>query len=153
LRTINTEEVAYFSSTGGKYGTIQDLISAGLLDRRYAGEIDGYSYEVQVQELEKNYSAKATPVGNAGRYSYMSTSDAVVRYGAGPAGTPIGQSVRRSALGNRRLARAIRLAASGFETPTPLWHYRTTRLLFSLSAISSSEPFHERASCSQVTLE
>ena len=49
LRTINTEEVAYFSSTGGKYGTIQDLISAGLLDRRYAGEIDGYSYEVQVR--------------------------------------------------------------------------------------------------------
>jgi hypothetical protein len=50
LRTINTEEVAYFSSTGGKYGTIQDLISAGLLGRRYAGEIDGYSYKVQVQE-------------------------------------------------------------------------------------------------------
>ena len=93
LRTINTEEVAYFS-TGGKYGTIQDLISAGLLDRRYAGEIDGYSYAVQVQEQGKNYSVTATPVGNAGRYSYMSTSDAVVRYGAGPAGTPIGQPVR-----------------------------------------------------------
>ena len=94
LRTINTEEVAYFSSTGGKYGTIQDLISAGLLDRRYAGEIDGYSYEVQVQEQGNNYSATATPVGNAGRYSYMSTSDAVVRYGVGPTGTPIGQPVR-----------------------------------------------------------
>jgi hypothetical protein len=94
LRTINTEEVAYFSSTGGKYGTIQDLISAGLLDRRYVGEIDGYSYAVQVQEQGKNYSVTATPVGNAGRYSYMSTSDAVVRYGSGPTRTPIGQPVR-----------------------------------------------------------
>jgi hypothetical protein len=44
LRTINTQEVTYSSSTSGKYGTIQDLISAGLLDRGYAGEIDGYSY-------------------------------------------------------------------------------------------------------------
>jgi len=50
LRTTNTAEVTYFSSNGGKYGTIQDLISTGLLDRRDAGEIDGYSYEVQVQE-------------------------------------------------------------------------------------------------------
>jgi hypothetical protein len=79
LRTINTEEVTYFSSTGGKYGTIQDLISAGLLAGRYEGEIDGYSYDVQVQERGKNYSATATPVGNTGRYSYMSKSDAVVR--------------------------------------------------------------------------
>jgi hypothetical protein len=93
LRTINTEEVTYLSSTGGKYGTIQDLISAGLLDPRYADEIDGYSYEVQVREQGKNYSATATPVRNAGRYSYMSTSDAVIRYGAGPVGTPIGQPV------------------------------------------------------------
>jgi hypothetical protein len=93
LRTINTEEVTYSSSTGGKYGTIQDLISAGLLDRRYLGEIDGYWYEVQVQEEGKNYLATATPGGNAGRYSYRSTSDAVIRYGTGPTGTPIGQPV------------------------------------------------------------
>jgi hypothetical protein len=94
LRTINTEEVTYSSSTGGKYGTIQELISAGLLDRRYEGEIDGYSFQVQVQEQGKNYSATAIPVGNADRYAYMSTSDTVVRYGGGRTGTAIGQPVR-----------------------------------------------------------
>jgi hypothetical protein len=94
LRTINTEEVAYFSSTGGKYGTIEDLISAGLLDRRFAGEIGGYSFEVHLQGEGKNYLVTATPVGNAGRYSFRSTSDGVIRYGTGPAGTPTGQPVR-----------------------------------------------------------
>jgi hypothetical protein len=94
LRTINTEEVAYFSSTGGKYGTIENLISAGLLDHRFAGEVGGFSFEVHLQKEGKDYLATATPVGNEGRYSFRSTSDGVIRYGTGPAGTPTGQPVR-----------------------------------------------------------
>jgi len=94
LRTINTAEVTYFSTTHGKYGTTQEMISAGLLDRRFAGEIYGYSFEVRVTQGGQNYLISASPVGNVGRYSYTSSADAVIRYGSGPAGTPIGQPVR-----------------------------------------------------------
>lgn len=92
LRVINTAEVTY-ASVGGRYGTIQDMIAAGLLDRRFAGEIDGYSFEVRLLGAT-NYLAIATPVGNVGRYTYSSGPDAVIRYAAGPPGTPIGQPVR-----------------------------------------------------------
>jgi hypothetical protein len=92
LRVINTAEVTY-SSTGGKYGTIQNMMAAGLLDPRFAGEIYGYSFEVRLLG-PTNYLAIASPVGNVGRYVYSSAPDAVIRYSAGPAGTPIGQPVR-----------------------------------------------------------
>jgi hypothetical protein len=51
-------------------------------------------FEVHLQQGGTNYLAIATPTGNAARYSFSSTSDAVVRYAAGPRGTPIGQPVR-----------------------------------------------------------
>lgn len=93
LRVINTAEVTY-ASVGGRYGTIQDMIAAGFLDRRFAAPISGYMFDVRLQQEGQDYLAIATPVGNAGRYSYSSTSDAVIRYAAGPTGTPIGQPSR-----------------------------------------------------------
>ena len=92
LRVIDPAEVTY-SSVGGRYGTIQDMIAAGLLDRRFAGEIDGYSFEVRLLGAT-NYLAIASPVGNVGRYVYSSAPDAVIRYSAGPAEAPVGQPVR-----------------------------------------------------------
>ena len=35
LRTINTAEVTYLSSAGGNFGTINDLVNAGLIDSRF----------------------------------------------------------------------------------------------------------------------
>lgn len=79
LRTINTAEVTYLSSAAGNYGDIPALISAGLLDSRFNGNVSGYAYNVTA--VGSDYTATATPSStNAGRYGYFSTPDAVVRY-------------------------------------------------------------------------
>jgi type II secretory pathway pseudopilin PulG len=86
LRTINSAESTYFSSEGGKYGTIPQLIDAGLLDARYAGPVSGYTFSVTASRSE--YLATARPISsNTGRYGYMSTTDAMVRYQTEPTST------------------------------------------------------------------
>ena len=37
LRTINTAEVTYLSSSGGNFGDLQALVAAGLLDDTFIG--------------------------------------------------------------------------------------------------------------------
>ena len=79
IRTINTAEVTYLSSAGGNYGSIGELITAGLLDSRYATSLSGYTFVVDASGSD--YTATATPTStNAGRYGYFSLPDAVVRY-------------------------------------------------------------------------
>jgi type IV pilus assembly protein PilA len=96
LRTINTAEVTYLSSAGGNYGSIPELITAGLLDTRYATSLSGYVFTVTASGSD--YTAVATPTStNAGRYGYFSVPDAVVRYQATAGGNcvpcfPTGQS-------------------------------------------------------------
>jgi len=91
LRTINTAEVTYLSSSGGNYGAIQDLISAGLLDSTFTGVKAGYSFTVTAVGSE--YTAAASPASsNTGRYGYYSIPDAVVRYSTTATLAPSGQS-------------------------------------------------------------
>ena len=80
LRTINTAEVTYLSSAGGNYGTIGDLVGAGLLDSRFSGTaVSGYAFAVSA--AGSDYTATAQPTSaNTGRYGYYSLPDAVVRY-------------------------------------------------------------------------
>jgi type IV pilus assembly protein PilA len=80
LRTINTAQVTYLSSSGGAYGAITNLVTAGLLDSRFSGaSVSGYAYAVAV--ATGDYTATATPSAtNSGRYGYYSTPDGVVRY-------------------------------------------------------------------------
>src|SRR2546425_11156856 len=79
LRTVNTAEVTYLSSNQGSFGDIPSLITAGLLDARFATSVPGYAFSVPASG--SNYTAIATPTStNAGRYGYYSTPDAVVRY-------------------------------------------------------------------------
>ena len=79
IRTINTAEVTYLSSNGGNYGSIPELITAGLLDGRFATSVSGYVFGVQASGSD--YTAQATPTStNAGRFGYFSVPDAVVRY-------------------------------------------------------------------------
>ena len=90
IRTVNTAEVTYLSSAGGNYGDIPNLITAGLLDSRFApgGIVSGYNFSVAASGSE--YTASATPSStNAGRYGYYSTPDAVVRYQSIAGGTCI----------------------------------------------------------------
>src|SRR5919197_4917130 len=83
LRTINTAEVTYLSSAGGNYGTVGDLVTAGLLDSRFSGAaVSGYAFAVSASGSD--YTATATPTStNTGRYAYFSLPDAVVRYASG----------------------------------------------------------------------
>src|SRR5438477_7199318 len=46
IRTINTAEVTDQSSKGDKYGNIAELITAGLLDGRFATSVSGYTFSV-----------------------------------------------------------------------------------------------------------
>ena len=59
LLSIREAEKA-FKAKHGKYGTLQDPTSAGLLDQALAnGSKDGYKFEVTPSE--NNYKALATP--------------------------------------------------------------------------------------------
>ena len=79
LRTINTAEVTYLSSNQGAYGSIPELITAGLLDNRFTGSVSGYNFTVTASA--SSYTASATPTStNAGRYGYFALPDAVVRW-------------------------------------------------------------------------
>jgi type IV pilus assembly protein PilA len=81
LRTINTAEVTYLSSSGGVYGALTDLQTAGLIDTSFSNTAgkSGYTYDVAV--ATGLYTATATPTAtNSGRYGYYSTPDGVVRW-------------------------------------------------------------------------
>ena len=79
IRTINTAEVTYLSANGGSYGSIEMLITQGLIDSRFAGSVSGYNFAVQASSTD--YTASATPSSvNAGRFGYYATPDAVIRY-------------------------------------------------------------------------
>ena len=79
VRTINTAEVTYLSSSGGSYGTVSDLITAGLVDSRFNNAVSGYSFTVTASG--QDYTVNAFPTSaNSGRFGYYSLPDAVVRY-------------------------------------------------------------------------
>jgi prepilin-type N-terminal cleavage/methylation domain-containing protein len=83
LRTINTAEVTYLSSSGGNFGDMPAMVAAGLLDDTFIGTATrpkaGYIYDVQASNAD--YTATATPAStNTGRFGYYSRPDAVVRY-------------------------------------------------------------------------
>jgi type IV pilus assembly protein PilA len=86
LRTINTAEVTYLSSAGGNYGTLADLVTAGLLDTRFSGAaVSGYAFAVSASGA--NYTANASPASaNTGRYAYYALPDAVIRYSSATSG-------------------------------------------------------------------
>ena len=102
LKTINTSEVTYLSSNAGTYGSIPQLITAGLLDSRFANSLSGYTFSVQASGSDYTASASPTSV-NSGRYGYYSTPEDVIRfqtqtsstcaprYPTGLSGNPVGQ--------------------------------------------------------------
>jgi prepilin-type N-terminal cleavage/methylation domain-containing protein len=91
LRTVNTAEVTYLSSSGGNYGDIPALIAAGLLDGTFTGTKAGYNFSVTASGPD--YTATANPAStNTGRWGYYSTPDAVVRYSTDSTLAPPGQA-------------------------------------------------------------
>jgi type II secretory pathway pseudopilin PulG len=91
LRTLSTAEVQYISNNQGLYGDIPELISAGLLDFRYALPTSGYTFNVQLSPNSLYYMATATAYGaNSGRYDYYTAPDYVLRYSTDPTRAPAG---------------------------------------------------------------
>jgi prepilin-type N-terminal cleavage/methylation domain-containing protein len=93
VRTITTAEVTYLSSSGGSYGDITQLVTAGLLDTGFNGTKGGYNYSITVATGGVDYTIFASPAStNNGRYGYYSIPDGVVRYSTQTALAPTGQA-------------------------------------------------------------
>ena len=84
LRTINTAQVIFQSSSGGNFGSIAGLQAAGLLDERFSSTMAGYNYTITPEDPLTDYRVTATPASeNTGRFGYYSGPDGVVRYSSG----------------------------------------------------------------------
>ena len=93
LKTVNTAEVQYLSNSQNLYGSIPDLITAGMLDNRYSLGSAGYNFDIQLSANSLDYTASATAQGaNAGRYDYYTRPDYVIRYTTDPMRSPTGLS-------------------------------------------------------------
>jgi prepilin-type N-terminal cleavage/methylation domain-containing protein len=89
LRTLTAAQVTY-SSSGGNYGTLADLIAARLLDDSFNANKAGYKYSIETDGTD--YTAEAVPANsNSGRYGYYSLPDAVIRYSTNASLAPAGQ--------------------------------------------------------------
>jgi hypothetical protein len=108
LRTIDTAQVTYKSSSGGSFGTMADLVEVRLLDDTFTGTKAGYNYTITLDGTSSGYTAEAVPAlipkwhawfsgaapTKTGRYGYYSVPDAVVRYSTDTSLAPAGQSGR-----------------------------------------------------------
>src|SRR5216117_9311 len=78
LRTINTAEVTYLSTAQGKFGSLDNLTTAGLLANNFAGTapvVSGYVYRINVGD-PTTFTVTADPNStNEGRYGYYVTPD------------------------------------------------------------------------------
>lgn len=86
LRMINGAEEAYRQGdAGGNYGTLPELVGAGLLDWSFNVTTDGshypfYNLKVTIS-ADGGYIAEATPGSKrVGRFGYYCGPDGVVRY-------------------------------------------------------------------------
>src|SRR5574338_684109 len=71
LRTLNTAEASYLTSYQ-QYGTIAQLVAAGLLDFRYTSGSSGYDFGVDTVSPFQDYTATATAQSvNLGRYDFI----------------------------------------------------------------------------------
>ena len=89
IEKINAAQVKYIMSAR-KYGSLQDLVSAGLVDSRLLDQRMGYRLQVETQK--DNYIVMASALVASARYDYYSFSDAVVRYSSDSRKAPPGLS-------------------------------------------------------------
>ncbi|HET9220210.1 MAG TPA: carboxypeptidase-like regulatory domain-containing protein [Terriglobia bacterium] len=93
LRTINTAQITYLSSSGGSYGSMEDLVKAHLLDASFLSVKAGFNYAVISKGSD--YAATAVPSNSAtGRYGFFALPDAVIRYSTFELLAPSQQSSR-----------------------------------------------------------
>jgi len=100
LRTINTAQVTYLSTSGGKFGDMPDLVAEKLLSSNFVpGPVSGYTFTIVLDSSGRDFTVDAVPASaNDGRYGYFITPDGTIRYSmvtslapVGAAGTPVTQ--------------------------------------------------------------
>jgi prepilin-type N-terminal cleavage/methylation domain-containing protein len=90
LRTLNTAEVQYSSSVADTFGSLGDLITAGLISSSFAYS-SGYDFDVDLSADALDYTATATARGaNSGRFDYYTRPDYIIRYSDDAARAPSG---------------------------------------------------------------
>jgi Zn-dependent protease len=89
IQNINNAQSKYMSSHQ-KYGTLQELVDAGLVERAFLDQAQGYRFRIETQESE--YVVLATALAASGRYDYYSFADGVVRYSSDSRKAPPGSS-------------------------------------------------------------
>ena len=96
LRTINTAQVTYMSSNAGGYGTMGQLVTAGLLDERFNTSLGGYTFTATPSGTgNTTFVADAQRQSeNTGRFNYYSGPDGVVRFSGTTGGTTAGAAVQ-----------------------------------------------------------
>ncbi|MEP6818331.1 MAG: DUF3352 domain-containing protein [bacterium] len=79
MRTVATAE-AMFKVTDNSYGTVDQLVSAGLLNKEM---IDKYGYRIEVAASKDKFEATAIPLeyGRTGKLSYFMDESQVLRGG------------------------------------------------------------------------
>jgi hypothetical protein len=83
LKTISTAQQTYAVSSGGSYGTFQQLSEAGYLDERFNSsepQIKDYVFSMDVSA--NSYSVNADPArtgDQAGRHLYLDSTSPLIR--------------------------------------------------------------------------
>lgn len=91
IRTINTAQVTYLSSSGGVYGDFVNLYSLGLMDGRWSSStntVSGYVFDITPGTGSGSYTILASPSGTSGRCSFASSEAGVVTYSTAITGCP-----------------------------------------------------------------
>jgi len=79
LRVIRTALITYAHHNNGRYATMRELVSFGLLDEQFASEVPQYSFEIVL--VGDGFVASATPVSkDAARFGYYMEADGAIRY-------------------------------------------------------------------------
>jgi hypothetical protein len=89
---VSNAEATYVTSSGGFFGTMNQLVTESLLDNRFGtGVVGGYSISIATNGFQ--YTATATPVSaNNGRYGYYMTAEGVIHYATPTTLAPAGMS-------------------------------------------------------------
>jgi len=92
LKTISTAEISYTTANSGTFGTLPDLIAAGLIPSSLSGvTVNGYHYSVDMASNLRDYTVWATAVTSAeGRYDYYTAPDWVIRFTTDSTRAPAG---------------------------------------------------------------
>jgi hypothetical protein len=90
LRSVSTAE-SLFRADKGRYGSLPELIAAGVLDTRFARNQTGYLLDIVASDSD--YKARAYPTTmSEGRYAFYLRADGIIRYSDDPTLAPAGMA-------------------------------------------------------------